>query len=116
MKELQPHITDKPEIHAVKPAKTELVKKAELRPKPGQRVFQLELSTGTITQAEFAEEKVVLIPNFCLHTGKQVGTIEKVVRDILEKPGCLYVPATRAEVADKKFHRILNKPYKKRQK
>jgi hypothetical protein len=113
MKELEKHEAEKTEIHAVTPVKSEKVKRGELRPKPGQRIFQLELSTGIITQAEFKEEKVVLVPRFCLYTNRQIGVDEKIVRDILEKPGCLYVNATRAEVADKKFHKMLNKPYKK---
>lgn len=114
MKELESWLQDEVKLKEEIPIKKALTKIAELRPQPGQRIFELNLTTGLINEAKFKEEKAVLIQEFNMLTNKQSGIATKIVMDIFTNPGCLYVNAINPQNADKKFHRMLHKPYKKR--
>lgn len=62
---------------------------------PNHRIFELNLSTGVINEVVERYEN-------------EIGSA-KIVR----KGGCLYVASLNAKNADKKFHKLLNKKYKK---
>lgn len=91
---------EKPEIDVVIPVKAENKYIATLRPYPGQKIFELNLTTGTITEAEYKNDSV--------------DFIEKSVRGkLIMRENCLYCCAINFKNSDKVFHRILSKPYKK---
>lgn len=111
MKELEQHRIDKAELHAVKPIKKEVKLDATIKPKPGQKVYQLDLDTGLITEAEYKKERVELVESINLITDEKMGLVPKIIKDIERKPNCRYWPAINAENANRHFHKLLGVKY-----
>lgn len=100
MKELQNIQSDKTELHAVKPIKKELKHLGEVRLQKGQRMWEMDLVTRIIKEAEY--EDVV---------AEYVGG--GVRRKLITKENHLYAPAINAKNADKKFFHLLGLRYPK---
>ncbi len=115
MKELEPHIKDKTEINALVPAKKRKVLD-RLFPMPGHRIFELNLATGIINEVVPKKQNVTIVPEVDIRTGMVTGTTTQKHGGIIQKEGCLYASALNAANADKIFHRLLNRPYKKNKK
>lgn len=113
MKELEGDKRDKLIVSEERLIKKTVVLKTELKPKRGHSVFELNLTTAIIDYAEFKEEKTVILPNVNIFTGKEIGVTHKAVKDIIEKENCIYCTALNFLNADRRFHKMLNKPYKK---
>lgn len=116
MKEFDP-IHDKPEqteIHAVTSIKKTLVMDGTFRPRPGQKMWELNLATAIITEAEYEEEVVALVESKNIITGKKNGVTQKIIKKLIRKENCLYWPAVNWHNADKHFHKLQNKPFKKK--
>lgn len=113
MKELNPHIVDPTEIHAVTPIKKTLVMEGVFKPKPGQKMWELNLATGIIVEADYDEEVIAVVESKNIITGKVNGVTDQVKKKLIRKENCLYWPAINWQNADKQFHKLLNKPYKK---
>lgn len=111
MKELQTHIHQKVEIHAIKPIKKEVQLVATIKPKNGQKVYQLDLTTGLITEAEYKNQRIEFVDNICLLTKAVTGKIEVAKKDIDVKPNCRYWPAINPENANRHFHKLLGVKY-----
>lgn len=104
MKELEKHIPEKHEIHAVKPDKRERVL-VTLKPHPGQKTFELNLKTRLIQEAEYEQVDAEIT---------KLGTA--IHKKVIIKDGCLYCVAINASNADKKFMEMLGKKIKKKDK
>lgn len=113
MKELEKHIPEQTEVHAVKPASREKVI-VSLKPKPGQRIWELDLATRLITEAKFRDEKVQVIPQRNIVTNQPQGACAKTVRDVDMKEGHLYCAALNHKSADRKFFKMLGLKYPKK--
>jgi hypothetical protein len=113
VKELEGDKRDKLIVSEERLIKKTVVLKTELKPKRGHSVFELNLTTAIIDYAEFKEEKTVILPNVNIFTGKEIGVTHKAVKDIIEKENCIYCTALNFLNADRRFHKMLNKPYKK---
>ena len=116
-KEFDP-IQDKPdqtEIHAVKPVKKQK-HIDKLFPLPGHRIFELNLATGIINEVKPEQQDAAIVPDVDIRTGRVAGITSQKRGTIKQKEGCLYVTALHAESADKHFHTMLGKKYKKRKK
>ena len=101
MKELTPNIIDQTEIHAVKPAKKALVMEGRFKPKPGQKMWEINLATGIITEAEYSQEVVAIVESKNLITGNVNGVTNQVKKQLIRKDNCLYWPAVNWHNADK---------------
>lgn len=108
MKELEKHIAEKTEVHATKPVKKEIKYISTLKPQKGQRVFELNLATGIINEATFK------IENEVVDFKKAVMGDMSVRRRLQVNKDCIYCCALNPQNADKRFHKMLNKPYKKK--
>lgn len=73
----------------------------------GHTMYEVDCTTGEIREAEYNNERVVLVENRCLLTGAVIGTSPKTVRDINSKPNCLYIPALNKKSARKKYAKWL---------
>lgn len=113
MKELEKHISEQTEIHAVKPVKKENKVIDKLFPLPGHRIFELNLATGIINEVLPEEENIAIVPEVDIRTGRVFGATSQKKGKIKQKEGCLYVTSLNAKNADRRFHKILNKKYKK---
>lgn len=102
MRELGDKIIDKTEIQNVVPIIKEKKFVASLRSRKGQKTYQLELTTMIITEAEFTNEFITMT---------DLGG--KVTRQIKIKDNCIYCVALNFKNADRKFHKMLGKPFKK---
>ena len=97
MKELKQHRPDEQHIKAEVPAKRQEVYMGALRPKPGQKVWQCDLKTGEVKEAEFDNTTVnALAPH------------KKKVR---VKPGHIYAVAINKANAEKKFVKLLSRVF-----
>jgi hypothetical protein len=115
VKELLNIRPDQIELHAQVPdKKVRIVKK--LFPLPGHRTFELELKTGMINEVvPISGDAAQIIPNVNIVTGAKSSGVNTIVKKkIIKREGCLYCTALNAENADKEFHRMLNKPFKKK--
>lgn len=101
MKELQEFKQDKLEVSAVKPVKKELKLLGRLKPQKGHTCFQLNLSNGEITIAEF--ESVDIHYNYDHKKG------DGVRKKIIVKENCVYVTALNKTNAVKHFKRLLSR-------
>lgn len=113
MKELENHKADKPEIEKIAPINKVKIHK-KLFPLPGHRIFELELATGFINEVKPEGYSVRIVPEIDIRTGKITGTTTQKEAKIKRRDGCLYVTALRASTADKHFHAMIGKPYKKK--
>lgn len=102
MKELNPKIIDDTEIKNVVPIIKEKKFIGSLKAIKGQKTYQLDLSTMIITEAEFINDFVVVTEN---------GGVRK--RQIRVKDNCIYCVALNFKNADRHFHKMLGKKYKK---
>lgn len=92
------HRPDATEQHALKPVKKQKVTIAKLRPKPGQKVWQLDIDNRLISIAEEDEPKVLVL-------GKNRT---KTIRGIKYKDHHLYCVAINYANAERKFVQMLN--------
>lgn len=103
MKELSEHIKDKTELHAVKPAKAELKYLGTLRPQRGQKIWELNLKTRRITEAEYTHEDA----NFDNATKGDYSTRGRLIT----KDNCIYCAALNHKSADRRFFKMLGLAY-----
>lgn len=103
MKELEQHKIDKTEIQNIKPVTKEKQLKKSLIPEKGQKTYQLNLRTSVITEAEYDKEFVSL-----------TGVAGNVRKQVIMQEDCIYCVAINFKNADRKFHKMLGKQYKKR--
>lgn len=115
MKELQDIKPDVTEIHAVKPISKEKVVKKLIR-RAGHRIFQLELSTGVISEVVPEKQNAAIVPEVDIRTGRVTGVTSQEVGEIKRKEGCLYCTALNGPNADKVFHRMRKIKYTKKKK
>lgn len=116
MKELEKNRSEELKVSEELPIKKAMVLRREFNAHRGHHVFELNISTGIIVEAEFSEEKNVLVPKYDLLTGKEIGVDSRIVRDVIEKENCIYCTALNFYNADKRFHKMLHKPFKKTKK
>jgi len=122
MKELNQPIKDKVNIVDQRQVEKQTLV-GTLRPKPGHKCYQLDLSTKEITEAEYREvnveltkETVSILPGVEVinrKTDKKIGVTLNagVKKELVVKPNCLYTVALNPKNADKKFHGMLGLPY-----
>lgn len=103
MKELEKHIAEKTEQHALKPIKKELKRVSVLRPKGGQRVFELNLATGIINEVSFD------VKNEAVDYENAVNNDFSVTKKLEGKETCIYCCALNAKNADKHFMKKLKR-------
>ena len=101
MKELQELKLDKIEVEAIKPVKKELKLLGSLKPQKGHTCFQLDLSNGEISIAEF--ESINFNYNYAYKKG------DGVKKKLIVKDNCLYATALNKVNAIKNFKRLLSK-------
>lgn len=92
MKELTNNISDPKESAEVRQIEKQVIHQ-RLRPKPGQKVWELDLNTGLIGEAKIEQVSATI-----------KGSVHK---KIIMRPGCIYEVAINAKNADKKFLRRL---------
>jgi hypothetical protein len=97
MKELQDIAPDKTEVQA--PIKKELKLLGTLKPHPGHTCFQLDIKTGEITIAKFAQTSIDYT---------QSDKNSPVRRKLITQDGCLYVTALNIKNAKKRFEKMIN--------
>jgi hypothetical protein len=114
VKEIEVHQPEKTELHAVKPVKRDGWAKKTLTPKPGQKCYELNLKTMIISEATFDVERVEFVAAVNLFTGLPTNATTRVVRDVIRNDDCLYCVAINHQNADKHFHKMLGKTYKKK--
>lgn len=107
MKELEKHISEQTEVHSLKPVKKEVRILTTLKPKPGQKIFELNLTTAIINEV-LPDEK-----SESIDFKKAANNDFSVKRKLTMNKNCIYCCAINAKNADKKFHRMLGKTYKK---
>jgi len=95
MKELQDKIQDKAKVVDQRQVEKS-VKVQSLVPKPGHRVWELDLGEKVIREAEIV--RVDAKPGV-------MGV--KVVKRVNMRPGCIYCTALNAKNADKRFMKML---------
>lgn len=114
MKELDSHNkAQQTEIHAIKPVKDSGLFVERLRPKPGQKVWELNTKTKIIREAIFADQKAVLVPEKHLITKRVIGTTTQIYRDVIKNENCEYCCSLNYKSADKQFAKILGIKYPK---
>jgi len=97
MKELQQEIKDKIKSADQREIKKELKLIGKLTPKPGQKVWKLNLTTEKVTEAA-----VEVIASF------MVGKKHVEQRKLVVENDCWYVAAINKENACRKFLKMLN--------
>jgi hypothetical protein len=97
VKNIQP---DQTELHAVKPVRKEKTLVGQLRLHPGQKVWKLNMTDKTITEAEWEIGTV----DFSKVAKGQVGSLH---HKLIVEENCLYEVATNRKTADKKFQKRL---------
>jgi hypothetical protein len=70
-----------------------------LRPMNGHRVFQLDISTGEVTEAEYENEVMI--------------NMGRVIKKIKHRPFCIYQCALNLENAKRKFLKIVQSELEK---
>lgn len=73
----------------------------------GHTFYEIDCSSGRISEAEYKEEKILLVEEKCLLTGSVTGTTNRVVKEIDCKENCLYVGALNLKSAKKKYFKWL---------
>ena len=68
-------------------------------PMPGHRVFQLDISTGQVTEAEYENDIEI--------------TLGRVIKKIKHRPYCIYQSALNLENAKKKSLKIIESELEK---
>ncbi len=98
MKELETHLntginsTHKTEVTVKKKQEVEYVLVGEIKPKNGQKVFEINQETGVIKPAEYKVDTVVY------HL-----SMTKAPTKLVVNADCIYIPAMNAENAKKKY-------------
>lgn len=105
---------DKTEQIALNVVKKHLNLSKRLLPKPGQRLFELELATGTIREVQIDDEVAVIIPKSHMITGQIQGSTSKIVKRVVRREGCMYWPAVNSEAAKKQFEKLIAQARNKR--
>ena len=95
MKELEQPKIDIKQQEIVKPYETQQAVNS-LKKAPGHKIWELDLVTGFIGEAEVRE----VVGKIGLH-----GTAK--VHNVIKKPNCLYCSALNAKNADKHFLRAI---------
>lgn len=113
MKELEKHTQEKIEVHAIRQVKRDIAPVANLKPKGGQKVYELDLTTGLITEAVYSDERIEFVVHRNLITDEEMSATPKKIKDITMKPNCMYWPAINPQNASKQFHKLLGIKYKK---
>lgn len=101
MKELEPKRIDKTEIENIVPIIKEKKFVASLKARPGQKTYQLDLTTMVITEAEYTND-FVTVTEFGGRRTRQIRIMDN----------CIYCVALNFKNADRRFHKMLKKPYK----
>lgn len=109
MKQLEKIVLTPEKINIVNQRQVEYEKKflGTTKRNNGHTFFEINCSTGEIKEAEYDEEKLVLVDNKCLLTGAVIGTSSLAVRDIVCKENCLYIAALNKQSAKKKYFKWL---------
>jgi hypothetical protein len=124
MKDFDPIKHNPDQVKIVNEAKVAYEKKfiGTTRRYNGHKFFEINCATGEIKEAEFEDEKVVIVPNVNLITGEVNGSTNVVKRDISCNENCLYIAALNLKSARKKYfdyilrsiqHNIRNLPKEK---
>jgi hypothetical protein len=95
MKELENHKSDKVSVANQRQVETHKLVQ-EMKKCPGHKVWELDVAEGVIREAK--------IERVDAEVGKH-GT--KIRNKVIQREGCLYVPALNARNADKKFIKML---------
>lgn len=109
MKELSSHLKDdtKEKTSAQIPKQTEYALMGTIKPKPGQKVFEFNLSTGECREAQYKNSNADFM--------RAAQGDYSPVKDLVVLEGCLYLPALNRAIAEAKFakSRIQSDYYKK---
>jgi hypothetical protein len=99
MKELEPRKRDKLEVAVVKPIEKQYKKVGTLKPEKGHTCFELNLSNGNVTIAEYETTSVSIIAAAKGDTSPH--------HKLKVKENCIYTTALNRKNAFKKFKRML---------
>ncbi len=80
----------------------------------GHTMYEINCTTGEITEAEFKEERAEIVPVYDINFGQQIGTTTKKVKDILTKENCLYISCLNKKSALKKYIKWLHQKLTKK--
>lgn len=69
----------------------------------GHTMYEIDCSTGEITEAEYEEENIVMVENKNLITDETMTPSAKIVRDIKCKENCVYIASLNKKTAQKKY-------------
>lgn len=97
MKELTNHIKENIKLEAQKEQQKEKkhVLLGKIKPKKGQKIYEINEETGEIKEAEFVSKTI----NF-IQAAKKDFSLKK---ELVIKPDCVYIPALNTENAKKKY-------------
>lgn len=73
----------------------------------GHIMYEIDCSSGEVSEAEYAEERAVIVPHINIITKQQTGIDTHFVKDIITKENCLYVSALNIKSAKKKYFKWL---------
>jgi hypothetical protein len=101
--------SDKTEQHGIASDRRELTLPTRLQPKPGQRLYELDMNAYPymINEVKILERDVAIIPDKNIITGQNYGVKTKSVRKYTRRNGCLYVVAINPENADHQFKKLI---------
>lgn len=105
MKELQPDIPKPEKVSIVNQRQVDYEKKflGSTKLYNGHTFYEINCDTGEITEAEYAEEKVILKNTRCLVTNAITGSTTAKVKEIITKENHLYIGALNKKSAHKKY-------------
>ena len=96
MKDLNQHIKPSIAINSQKEVQKKQVLLGRMVIKPGMKCFEFNYKTGTIIEAEYSKQNIVL-------TGSPINQIS---RKVISKENCLYCVAINVNNAEKKFLKL----------
>lgn len=101
--------SDKTEQHGIASDRREMTLPKRLQPKPGQRLFELDMSAYPyiINEVQIVEKDVAIIPDKNIITGQTYGAKTHRIRRYTRVNGRLYVVAINAENADIQFKKLI---------
>lgn len=106
MKELKDHKPEQTEVHALKQIKREVRHIGTLRPQRGQKVWEMDLTTRILKEAEYDKGSAV-------DFSKAIKGDLSVRGKLITKENHIYCVAINARNADKQFFKMLGLKYPK---
>jgi hypothetical protein len=73
----------------------------------GHTMWQIDCLTGEISEAQYSNERIEIVPQYDINFGVQTGITKRVVRDIISKENCVYIGALNKKSAKRKYYNYL---------